>query len=381
VISAELQLQRIEDLLLRTGGTIRASALLLDPFGSDSIGTLTITMVYPHGHRLHVSVTVDVTPGYPDWVHYGFQLLGIDGRCVFRYDNAPHHRHLETFPHHKHVGPTEKAEAHHLPTLHDLVAEIAGATAAPTTDVEHVDMIAQRFAALTESPEWLTIDEIVSRLNQRGFWEEPDNPARHGGRVSTVRALIESLTTEDGFLAFSRMERADGQSIYRQWPTLDGEDFKPLGVALVEQTHRDRRAVRVLTPEDLAGLTVTLRNDGRIVVKPWRTATVHEIERAQIIASAVGMGVVELREHGAANPTTSAFREFRERLRREVEAGSLTGQQGLSALADEEKAETLRHAIVLRFMTQMVAIFAAYPGENDFIPLLLRLYGDGLFGE
>ena len=35
---------------------------------------------------------------------YSYHYQGSDGTLVFRYDNAPHHRHVSTFPHHKHMG-------------------------------------------------------------------------------------------------------------------------------------------------------------------------------------------------------------------------------------------------------------------------------------
>ncbi len=41
---------------------------------------------------------------------------------VFRYDNAPHHREVKSFPRHKHVG--EKVEASDAPDLHDVLQEI-----------------------------------------------------------------------------------------------------------------------------------------------------------------------------------------------------------------------------------------------------------------
>ena len=46
-----------------------------------------------------------------------------DHNCIFRYDNAPHHRNIATFPHHKHSGEDilESTE----PTLFDVLLEIA----------------------------------------------------------------------------------------------------------------------------------------------------------------------------------------------------------------------------------------------------------------
>jgi hypothetical protein len=37
-------------------------------------------------------------------VRYSYFWLTPDHRLKTGWDNAPHHKHLETFPHHKHVG-------------------------------------------------------------------------------------------------------------------------------------------------------------------------------------------------------------------------------------------------------------------------------------
>lgn len=48
-----------------------------------------------------------------------------EGDCVFRYDNAPHHRQVRTFPHHKHLGGEDTVQASAAPTLSDVLEEIA----------------------------------------------------------------------------------------------------------------------------------------------------------------------------------------------------------------------------------------------------------------
>ncbi len=35
---------------------------------------------------------------------YSFQWMNADSTLRIRWDNAPHHSHISTFPHHKHVG-------------------------------------------------------------------------------------------------------------------------------------------------------------------------------------------------------------------------------------------------------------------------------------
>lgn len=53
---------------------------------------------------------------------YRYQYMDIDNRLVFRYDNAPHHPEINTFPHHQHF-PSEIKEAS-MPNIEDVLAEI-----------------------------------------------------------------------------------------------------------------------------------------------------------------------------------------------------------------------------------------------------------------
>src|SRR4051794_4734093 len=96
----------MHDLLLQTGGVLPHPARA-EADDADEVGTLEMTLRYPAGQQLRVNVTLDITPGYPDWVHYAFHLQDAGGRCIARWDNAPHHRDLTTFPHHVHLGPGE----------------------------------------------------------------------------------------------------------------------------------------------------------------------------------------------------------------------------------------------------------------------------------
>ena len=51
---------------------------------------------------------------------YGYQLL-VDDKPLLRYDNAPHHPEIETFPHHKHVG--DRVEPLHSPSIEAFLEE------------------------------------------------------------------------------------------------------------------------------------------------------------------------------------------------------------------------------------------------------------------
>ena len=38
---------------------------------------------------------------------YSFHWQDENGNCIFRWDNAPHHQDVVTFPYHKHIGKEE----------------------------------------------------------------------------------------------------------------------------------------------------------------------------------------------------------------------------------------------------------------------------------
>ena len=54
---------------------------------------------------------------------YRFQYMDKTNHIIFRYDNAPHHRELMTFPHHKHLPDRVAPSA--LPSLADVLSEIS----------------------------------------------------------------------------------------------------------------------------------------------------------------------------------------------------------------------------------------------------------------
>lgn len=57
-------------------------------------------------------------------VDYVYHYQSQDGQLIFRYDNAPHHRHVSTFPHHKHTQ--QGIEPATPPHLGDVLREIDG---------------------------------------------------------------------------------------------------------------------------------------------------------------------------------------------------------------------------------------------------------------
>jgi hypothetical protein len=54
---------------------------------------------------------------------YRFQYMDSANRPVFRYDNAPHHKEISSFPMHKHLG--DKVTESSMPNIKELLAEIS----------------------------------------------------------------------------------------------------------------------------------------------------------------------------------------------------------------------------------------------------------------
>jgi hypothetical protein len=85
-------------------------------------GTVSAKMTFSDESRLEFYEKVMVRAGRPVKEKYRYQYLKAR-RTIFRYDNAPHHRGLPNFPHHKHVG--RKVVGATEATLGQVLKEIA----------------------------------------------------------------------------------------------------------------------------------------------------------------------------------------------------------------------------------------------------------------
>lgn len=84
-------------------------------------GYINGSLLFSNGHRLDFVEVKDMD--LPSKVKYRYHYMAQDHTCIFRYDNAPHHRNIATFPLHKHIGEDilESTE----PTLFEVLLEIA----------------------------------------------------------------------------------------------------------------------------------------------------------------------------------------------------------------------------------------------------------------
>jgi hypothetical protein len=87
---------------------------------NDTQGYVNGSITFDNDHRLDF-VEVKNT-NIEDKIKYRYHYMDENQEMLFRYDNAPHHNEIKTFPHHKHeqaqVLPCKE------PSLYDVLLEI-----------------------------------------------------------------------------------------------------------------------------------------------------------------------------------------------------------------------------------------------------------------
>lgn len=83
---------------------------------------LRIRLRFADHSLLEISEALAVEGGSVTWLCYRYHWQHATGHLILRYDNAPHHPEVGTFPHHKHLRETVVASQR--PALPDLLTEI-----------------------------------------------------------------------------------------------------------------------------------------------------------------------------------------------------------------------------------------------------------------
>lgn len=78
-------------------------------------------LIFYDGSFLEIEEVLCLSDRRIEKVRYSYHCQKGD-RLIFRYDNAPHHPELPTFPHHKHIG--DHVEPCQEPDLYDVLREI-----------------------------------------------------------------------------------------------------------------------------------------------------------------------------------------------------------------------------------------------------------------
>jgi hypothetical protein len=98
-----------------------SSYTLKKKFYSNEQGYISGSITFKSGTHLDFTEVKDSKVASKN--KYRYHYMGKNPSTSFRYDNAPHHRDVPTFPHHKHTGSSVQQSTE--PTLHDVLLEIA----------------------------------------------------------------------------------------------------------------------------------------------------------------------------------------------------------------------------------------------------------------
>jgi hypothetical protein len=76
---------------------------------------------FVRGHVLHLAEYVVIVNDQVVRTKYRYQLLDAENKFVARWDNAPHHKEIATFPHHRHDA-TDKVHPSREMSAADAIA-------------------------------------------------------------------------------------------------------------------------------------------------------------------------------------------------------------------------------------------------------------------
>ncbi len=86
-------------------------------------GLIRGTLVFLDGSKLDFLEYVVIEKDSIHRLRYRYNYVDPEGNLIFRYDNAPHHQGISTFPHHKHVG-NDKILPSSAPFLEEVIQEV-----------------------------------------------------------------------------------------------------------------------------------------------------------------------------------------------------------------------------------------------------------------
>ncbi len=85
-------------------------------------GILRIRLHFSDQSLLEISEAIVLMGEEPRWLSYRYHYQSPRAGVVFRYDNAPHHPEVSTYPDHKHTGDIVLASPH--PSIAQILAEV-----------------------------------------------------------------------------------------------------------------------------------------------------------------------------------------------------------------------------------------------------------------
>jgi hypothetical protein len=115
-------IETVEKLIAST--PIILSSNLQKHFGPDAkTAYVKGNIIFIDSSVLEIAIFASETSNAIHFDKYRFHYMNNQGQAVFRYDNAPHHPEISSFPHHKHT-PNEISEST-APSLKNIMNEIS----------------------------------------------------------------------------------------------------------------------------------------------------------------------------------------------------------------------------------------------------------------
>jgi hypothetical protein len=116
----------IEDYFLQVEAILREfpairSRVLTHKTYNDYQGTISGRIIFENGSSLEFTEVVDTEQ--TGKVKYRYQYMDERQSLIFRYDNAPHHKAVKSFPHHRHI-PGKVTDSNE-PNLNDVLLEVS----------------------------------------------------------------------------------------------------------------------------------------------------------------------------------------------------------------------------------------------------------------
>lgn len=116
----------IEDYFLRVEEVLREfpsirSRILTQKIHNHYQGYISGKIIFENGYSLEFTEVVDTEQTIK--IKYRYQYMDEKLSLIFRYDNAPHHKEVKSFPHHRHT-PNKVTDSQE-PGLSGILLEIA----------------------------------------------------------------------------------------------------------------------------------------------------------------------------------------------------------------------------------------------------------------
>jgi hypothetical protein len=105
---------------------VRSSEVALDKRTSQ-VGLIRGDLFFANESRLHFRELVELQADVIIRRMYSYHYQAADESLIFRYDDTPHFPDLPNFPHHKHLGHSEKVISAAPPDLTAVLQEIESA--------------------------------------------------------------------------------------------------------------------------------------------------------------------------------------------------------------------------------------------------------------